>query len=77
MRRNEVIYQLEEIKEYATDNVDINDCENSSVWISDVKACNKAIRIIRQAHTSFSKGFVVGSLIMLVLHFLWVIKGGC
>lgn len=26
---------------------------------------------------SFFKGFAVGTLIVLALHFLWILKGGC
>ena len=73
MKKYEIINQLKSISEYAEDNIDLNDRENSKVWENDIEACTKAIRIIRKdkkANEQFWKGIVKGGLIMLIFHFL-------
>lgn len=39
---------------------------------------SSAWRILKMADKeAFWKGYTAGTLVMLVLHFLWIIKGGC
>lgn len=70
MKSYKVIKQLQAIAEYAQDNIDVNDRENSKVWRDDITACNKAIRIIRKnkrADEQFWKGVALGSFVAVML----------
>lgn len=82
MNVDKVIKQLESIKEYSLDNADnFNSPDDNNIWIDDAKACSEAINIIKDTKkcnsTCFIKGIAVGSLVMLIFHFLWILKGGC
>ena len=73
MKKYEIINQLKSIAEYAEDNIDLNDRENSQVWRDDIEACTKAIRIIRKdkkADEHFWKGIVLGE---LIISFMWLV----
>lgn len=73
MKKYEIINQLKSIAEYAEDNIDLNDRENSKVWRDDIEACTKAIRLIRKDKKSdeyFWKGVVLGEIIISLIWLL-------
>ena len=74
MKKYEIINQLKSISEYAEDNIDLNDRENSKVWENDIEACTNAIRIIRKdkkANEQFWKGIVTGEILISVIWLLY------
>lgn len=72
MKKYEIINQLKSIAEYAEDNIDLNDRENSQVWRDDIEACTKAIRLISKdkSYEYFWKGVVLGEIIISLIWLL-------
>lgn len=80
MKVSNVIKQLEDIIDYSRSCIDDN-----TVWNDDIEALKVAIKIIKskeevkkeEKKKYFWMGSGITSVVMLILHFLWIIKGGC
>lgn len=76
MKTSSVVNQLEDIIDYSRDCIGDN-----TVWNDDIEALNEAINIIEEKkerkYKYFLIGYCVGSVITLIFHFLWIVKGGC